>query len=145
MAVSEDVLGPAMGLPDLEALSTSGDASVKQKRDAVIHAIKHAWSGYETRAFGADEVRPISGSKNDWIGLGLTILDSSSGKRAQPMRQIGAPAAAPELQAPMAICDGRVDNAADAAADIAAVQDKMLQRRRKAEPKDVAGSDSDAD
>ena len=69
-------LGPAMRVEELEALASAGDVSIVQKHDAVVHAIKHAWRGYETRAFGADEVRPISGSKNDWIGLGLTILDS---------------------------------------------------------------------
>jgi len=38
--------------------------------------LRHAWKGYETHAFGQDEVRPLSGGANNWIGLGLTILDS---------------------------------------------------------------------
>ena len=45
----------------------------------MIHAIRHAWSGYEKKAFGFDEVKPLSGGRNDWIGLGLTILDSLDG------------------------------------------------------------------
>ena len=57
-------------------LSTSGDESVDLKQAAVVHAIRHAWKGYEAHAFGADELKPLSGAKNDWIGLGLTILDS---------------------------------------------------------------------
>jgi hypothetical protein len=60
----------------LQALDKGGAADVEPKRLAVVHAIRHAWRGYADRAFGADEVRPISGGRNDWIGLGLTILDS---------------------------------------------------------------------
>ena len=70
------VSAPERSLSELQALDVSGGVSNEAKRVAVIHAIRHAWRGYEKHAFGADEVRPLSGGKNDWIGLGLTILDS---------------------------------------------------------------------
>jgi hypothetical protein len=49
-------------------------SSAQQK--AVKEAFMHAWQGYSSRAFGQDEVKPISGSSHNWIGLGLTIVDS---------------------------------------------------------------------
>ena len=27
-------------------------------------------------AFGADEIKPVSGMRNDWGGMGMTLLDS---------------------------------------------------------------------
>lgn len=39
--------------------------------------MKHAYSNYEARAFGHDELRPISGGINDkWGGHGVTLIDS---------------------------------------------------------------------
>jgi mannosyl-oligosaccharide alpha-1,2-mannosidase len=63
-------------LSELQALDADGGAAVGTKRLAIVHALRHAWKGYETHAFGQDEVRPLSGGANNWIGLGLTILDS---------------------------------------------------------------------
>jgi hypothetical protein len=37
----------------------------------------HAWNGYKINAFGADEVRPVSGDKFEhWGGIGITLIDS---------------------------------------------------------------------
>ena len=38
--------------------------------------MKIAWKGYETYAWGKDELRPISKTGTDWFGLGLTIIDT---------------------------------------------------------------------
>ena len=65
-----------LSLSELQALSASGDSAVASKRLAIVHALRHAWRGYEKHSFGQDEVRPISGKSNNWIGLGLTIVDS---------------------------------------------------------------------
>ncbi|RLO13323.1 hypothetical protein DYB28_011607, partial [Aphanomyces astaci] len=48
------------------------------RQDAIRRAMQHAWSGYETRAFGADEVAPVSGERrqNVWGGIGVTLVDS---------------------------------------------------------------------
>ncbi|RHY42241.1 hypothetical protein DYB30_001333, partial [Aphanomyces astaci] len=48
------------------------------RQDAVKRAMQHAWSGYESLAFGADEVAPVSGERrhNVWGGIGVTLVDS---------------------------------------------------------------------
>ncbi len=35
----------------------------------------HAWNGYK-RVWGQDELAPVDGSAHNWMGLGLTIVDS---------------------------------------------------------------------
>lgn len=49
------------------------DASVVRVREA----ISHTWSAYADLAFGADELRPLSGAPANWgpTSLGLTIVD----------------------------------------------------------------------
>jgi len=61
---------------DIFSVSTDGAVAAPQKRAAVVGAVQHAWGGYVQFAWGADELKPISRSRTDWIGLGLTILDS---------------------------------------------------------------------
>ena len=39
--------------------------------------MRHVWSNYEQRAFGKDELKPVSGRGTDsWGGLGQTLVDS---------------------------------------------------------------------
>ena len=38
--------------------------------------MKHAWKGYKTYAWGHDHLKPISKSRNDWLNLGLTLIDA---------------------------------------------------------------------
>ena len=53
------------------------DGRARERREHVKHAMKHAWHGYKTNAFGADEVRPVSGGpKTRWGGLGITLVDA---------------------------------------------------------------------
>lgn len=48
-----------------------------KKRDAVKEAFLHAWKGYKERAWGRDELMPISGSSKDpFNGWGATLIDS---------------------------------------------------------------------
>ena len=61
---------------DVTSLPVSGSEASESKRAAVVGAIRHAWGGYVKYAWGADELKPISKRSTDWIGLGLTILDS---------------------------------------------------------------------
>ena len=42
----------------------------------VVKAMKHAWKGYKSYAWGHDELRPISKTYSEWFMLGLTIVDS---------------------------------------------------------------------
>ena len=47
-----------------------------QKRDEIRGALKYAWDGYKNKAWGQDELHPVSGQATNWIGLGLTIVDA---------------------------------------------------------------------
>uniref|UniRef100_A0AC35GN67 Alpha-1,2-Mannosidase n=1 Tax=Panagrolaimus sp. PS1159 TaxID=55785 RepID=A0AC35GN67_9BILA len=46
------------------------------RQKAVVGAMKHAWNGYKKYAWGKDQLMPISGGTQEWMGCGLTILDS---------------------------------------------------------------------
>lgn len=55
---------------------TPAQQIMQERREAVKEAMKHAWGGYVKRAWGADEVRPVSGERVEWLRLGATIVDS---------------------------------------------------------------------
>lgn len=42
----------------------------------MVGAMKHAWKGYKTYAWGHDHLRPISRTRSDWLRLGLTLVDA---------------------------------------------------------------------
>jgi mannosyl-oligosaccharide alpha-1,2-mannosidase len=49
----------------------------REKRDMVKEAFLHAWKGYKEKAWGKDELMPVSGgSKNPFSGWGATLVDS---------------------------------------------------------------------
>jgi len=49
----------------------------RSRREKIRDAMKHAWGGYKTHAFGNDEVKPQShGKANPWGGIGTTLVDS---------------------------------------------------------------------
>jgi len=47
-----------------------------EKRESIKQAFLFAWKGYEQHAWGKDELRPVDGGSHNWMGLGLTIVDS---------------------------------------------------------------------
>lgn len=47
-----------------------------ERQEAVVGAMKHAWKGYKTYAWGHDHLKPLSRSSNDWFRLGLTLVDA---------------------------------------------------------------------
>ncbi|PVU99670.1 hypothetical protein BB560_005467 [Smittium megazygosporum] len=64
-------------IPGIER-SNSIRSNIKNinRRLAVKRAMQHAWTGYETYAFGKDELLPVTGSfKQNW---GVTLIDSLS-------------------------------------------------------------------
>lgn len=67
---------PASGHISVSELSLSGTAQVAEKRQAVVQALQWSWNAYEKYAWGFDELKPVSRRGADWVGLGLTILDS---------------------------------------------------------------------
>jgi hypothetical protein len=53
------------------------DVLARTRRFHVKKAMQHAWKGYETYAFGMDELKPISlKGSNNWGGMGNTLIDS---------------------------------------------------------------------
>ena len=54
-------------------------ASQSERQRAVVAAFRHAWRGYRRCAWGRDDLLPLSCAGTDWMGLGLTIVDSLDG------------------------------------------------------------------
>ena len=53
------------------------DDLARSRRYHIKKAMQFAWSGYETYAFGMDEIRPATMSgANAWGGFGTTLVDS---------------------------------------------------------------------
>ncbi|XP_077535779.1 alpha-Mannosidase class I b [Haemaphysalis longicornis] len=48
---------------------------LRERREAVVEAFRHAWKGYKAHAWGQDHLRPMSRTGHTWFGLGLTIID----------------------------------------------------------------------
>lgn len=56
---------------------TSTNNTKVERCKRVREAIRHLWTGYRAAAWGADEVRPISGRRADaWGEVGMTILET---------------------------------------------------------------------
>mmetsp|Transcript_1906 Transcript_1906/g.5082 ORF Transcript_1906/g.5082 Transcript_1906/m.5082 type:complete len:417 (+) Transcript_1906:127-1377(+) len=64
---------PSIAVADL---SPTGTVQITEKRQAVVHTLQYSWIAYEKYAWGFDELKPVSRRGTDWVGLGLTILDS---------------------------------------------------------------------
>lgn len=59
-----------------EAMAES-DRLGRERARKIKEAMQHTWSGYERKAWGADELKPRSGRpQNNWGGMGMTLLDS---------------------------------------------------------------------
>lgn len=58
---------PALPAEDIQGL--------RERREAVVEAFRHAWKGYKAHAWGQDHLRPMSRTGHTWFGLGLTIID----------------------------------------------------------------------
>ena len=72
-----------------------------RRREEVVDAMRHAWSGYEQHAWGHDELCPVSKKgKNSFGGLGATIVDS-----LDTLHMMGGWVAA-VLAGWLAVCDG---------------------------------------
>ena len=51
-----------------------GPENVRQK--AVVDEFLHAWTNYKKYAWGHDELKPVSRGWTDFMGVGLTVIDS---------------------------------------------------------------------
>jgi mannosyl-oligosaccharide alpha-1,2-mannosidase len=73
--------GSPKPIPKLQAKFEKESDAVRadriKKRDAVKEAFLHAWTGYKEKAWGKDELMPMSGGfKNPFNGWGATLIDS---------------------------------------------------------------------
>ncbi|KAL0480040.1 mannosyl-oligosaccharide alpha-1,2-mannosidase [Acrasis kona] len=63
--------------PHVEVQNEETEMTLLEKREAVKGAFITAWQGYETYAFGHDELRPITNDYRDnFGGFGSTLIDS---------------------------------------------------------------------
>uniref|UniRef100_A0A6A7FXZ2 alpha-1,2-Mannosidase n=2 Tax=Hirondellea gigas TaxID=1518452 RepID=A0A6A7FXZ2_9CRUS len=67
-----------VGIPgennDLNQIPPPGSRSGRS--EAVVAAMRHAWTGYRQFAWGHDHLKPISQEPHDWLKLGLTLIDA---------------------------------------------------------------------
>jgi hypothetical protein len=65
---------------DLNPETKPAGAKSKHKftKEAVLESFKHAWNGYTTYAYGADELRPLSNQPFNDYHLHITLIDSLS-------------------------------------------------------------------
>jgi hypothetical protein len=64
--------------PQMTASERQELNEIARARSALVKkAMQHVWSGYETYAYGKDELLPLSKSGQDnWGGIGTTLVDS---------------------------------------------------------------------
>ncbi|KAI1317019.1 glycoside hydrolase [Xylariaceae sp. FL0255] len=72
---------PVNPIPRIQAPKPKEDAAARNKRltrrAAVLGSFRHSWDGYKARAWGHDEIKPISGeSKDPFGGWAATLADS---------------------------------------------------------------------
>ncbi|CAM9761408.1 unnamed protein product, partial [Ectocarpus fasciculatus] len=53
-----------------------GEVLLEDRREAVLAAVRWAWKGYTTHAWGTDELNPLTRRGKTSFRLGLTIVDS---------------------------------------------------------------------
>ena len=60
-----------------DKLKEQSDELARSRRVHVLNAMKHVWKNYKEKAFGSDELHPISGSTTqNWGGMGTTLVDA---------------------------------------------------------------------
>jgi len=58
-------------------MQSQADNKARSRRLAIRNAMKHAWNGYKSYAWGSDELLPKSQSnQNNWGGLGTSLVDA---------------------------------------------------------------------
>jgi mannosyl-oligosaccharide alpha-1,2-mannosidase len=53
-----------------------GNSESAKRAEAVKNAYLHAWNNYKKFAWGHDELKPLSHSHQDWLSMGLSLVDS---------------------------------------------------------------------
>ncbi len=73
---NEEHLVPIIESLSLDIFKQSAQKYQNEEQKAIVKALKHSWSAYRTYAWGSDHLKPITKSKDNWFGVGLTLLDS---------------------------------------------------------------------
>lgn len=69
--------GSSKPMPRIQYAGKGAGKADAERLAIVKEATQHAWDGYRDAAFGADEVKPISGGRhNPFNGWGATLVDS---------------------------------------------------------------------
>ena len=56
-----------------DRVAEQSDELARSRRHHVSGAMRHVWKNYKERAFGNDEIKPMSGgTTNKWGGMGTT-------------------------------------------------------------------------
>ena len=58
------------------ATAAVSDKETERRRAAVKAAMKFAWDGYVSHAWGSDELKPASKRPHTWLGMGASITDA---------------------------------------------------------------------
>ncbi|EFC44092.1 predicted protein [Naegleria gruberi] len=61
---------------DFPSVEIADETTDEFRRNSVRNAFLHAWRGYETYAWGHDEVRPLTNDVNNFGNMAATIVDS---------------------------------------------------------------------
>lgn len=60
-----------------DKLREQSDELARSRRFHVLNGMKHIWKNYKEKAFGADELHPVSGTTSqNWGGMGTTLVDA---------------------------------------------------------------------
>jgi IS1 family transposase len=60
-----------------DTLKEQSDELARSRRTHVLNGMKHIWKNYKEKAFGSDELHPISGTTSqNWGGMGTTLVDA---------------------------------------------------------------------
>jgi len=63
--------------PKVQKNATEDEDKDAAKRTGAVKAMfEHAWKGYVDCALGRDEVRPVDCTAEDWLHMGITVVDS---------------------------------------------------------------------
>ncbi|KAJ1666220.1 hypothetical protein IW140_003208 [Coemansia sp. RSA 1813] len=69
--------GPRVTIPSERDKENDTAHTDEERREVIKAAMKHAWDGYHTYAFGNDELQPVTNkSNNKWGGWGVTLIDA---------------------------------------------------------------------
>ncbi|KAJ3434331.1 mannosyl-oligosaccharide alpha-12-mannosidase-related [Anaeramoeba flamelloides] len=71
----EDHKYPGLNVPDLP-LASYDYCKEEECLEEIREMFLHGWKAYKKYAWGKDDVHPKSKRGSDWMGLGLTIIDS---------------------------------------------------------------------